>query len=310
MKKICLITHAADMDGAFPIILAKKVFENVDDFSCEIDEVDDTLKQVITHYEDYETIYIVDLSVSDEMAQYINKDEILRNKIQIYDHHQSREHQNIYPFINIISSQNGRKESGTSLFYNCLKNTVDNSILMNNAVIELVELIRENDTYDFLEENKEKANQLAELYDIYGRDRFINNYSEFIEKNNYFYFTDTEIILHEIESERTKRYIEEKLKHVIKAKIDGIPVGIVFAEKKRSLLGHTMTEIISDIDIAIIINVDKSVSYRADKDEVDVNVIAKPYGGGGHKHAGGSPLPEDLQEKISEYIFKNIEWIK
>ena len=93
-----------------------------------------------------------------------------------------------------------------------------------------------------------------------------------------------------------------------KATINNIPVGIVFAEQNRSMLGHKIAETMSDIDIAIVINVDRGVSYRADKDEVNTNILAIPCGGGGHKHASGSPLPNDLQEKIVEYIFKNVTW--
>ena len=63
-----------------------------------------------------------------------------------------------------------------------------------------------------------------------------------------------------------------------------------------------------DIDIAVVINVDRGVSYRASKEEVDTNILAVPNGGGGHKHASGSPLPKDLQEKIVEYIFKDVKW--
>ena len=74
------------------------------------------------------------------------------------------------------------------------------------------------------------------------------------------------------------------------------------------MLGHAISSSMTDIDIAIVINVDRSVSYRADKEEVDTNVLAIPCGGGGHKHASGSPLPKDLQEKIVEYIYKDIKW--
>lgn len=125
--------------------------------------------------------------------------------------------------------------------------------------------------------------------------------------NDEFAFSEMEQTLISLEEEKTNQYIEEKLKRVKIAKIQGIKVGIVFAEQKRSLLGHAMAEKL-DIDIAIVVNVDRSVSYRADKENVDICLLAKPYGGGGHKHAGGSPLPMDLQEKICEYIFKDIEW--
>lgn len=304
--KVCLITHIADPDGAFPIILSKLVFDYVDCYSCEKSEVDDTLKQVIT--QDYDTIYIVDLNMSEEMAHIIDQDNILKNKIQVYDHHKSEEYLNKYPFIHVVVEKNGQKECGTSLYYQHLKELTNHTVLNKPSLTAMVELVRQNDTFQFTDELKEKAFSFRELYDIYGRERYIEHFLEFILQNETFEFTETEKTLIEIEEERTKRYIEEKLEHVKKAKINGIPVGIVFAEQNRSGLGHTIASTMTDIDIAIIINVDRSVSYRADKEHIDTNVLAISCGGGGHKHASGSPLPKDLQEKIVEHIFKNVEW--
>lgn len=304
--KICLITHIADPDGAMPIILSKLVFDNLDHFSCEKSEVDEILKKVIN--EDYSNIYIVDLNMSEEMAKIINENEVLKNKILVFDHHESELHLNKYPFVNVIVENNGRKECGTTLYYNYLRNYTNNSLLDKESTVHMVELIRENDTFDFIDENKEEAINFRNLYDIYGRDEYINHFTDFIIKNDYFEFTGVEKELVKIESERANRYVLEKLSHVRKATINNIPVGIVFAEQNRSMLGHKMAETMSDIDIAIVINVDRGVSYRADKEEVNTNILAIPCGGGGHKHASGSPLPNDLQEKIVEYIFKNVTW--
>lgn len=304
--KVCLITHIADPDGAMPIILSKLVFDNLDYFSCEKSEIDEILKKVIN--EDYSNIYIVDLNMSEQMAKIINENEVLKNKILVFDHHESELHLNKYPFINVIVENNGRKECGTTLYYNYLRNYTNNSLLDKESTVHMVELIRENDTFDFIEENKEEAINFRNLYDIYGRDEYINHFTDFIIKNDYFEFTGVEKELVKIESKRANRYVLEKLSHVRKATINNIPVGIVFAEQNRSMLGHKMAETMSDIDIAIVINVDRSVSYRADKDEVNTNILAIPCGGGGHKHASGSPLPIDLQEKIVEYIFKNVTW--
>ena len=304
--KVCLITHIADPEGAMPIILSKLVFDNLDYFSCEKSEVDEILKKVIN--EDYSNIYIVDLNMSEQMAKIINENEVLKNKILVFDHHESELHLNKYPFINVIVENNGRKECGTTLYYNYLRNYTNNSLLDKESTVHMVELIRENDTFDFIEENKEEAINFRNLYDIYGRDEYINHFTDFIIKNDYFEFTGVEKELVKIESKRANRYVLEKLSHVRKATINNIPVGIVFAEQNRSMLGHKMAETMSDIDIAIVINVDRSVSYRADKDEVNTNILAIPCGGGGHKHASGSPLPIDLQEKIVEYIFKNVTW--
>lgn len=303
--KRCLITHIADPDGAFPIILSKLIFDDIDFYSCEKIEVDGILKQVL---ESYDTIYIVDLNVSKEMAEFINQDETLKNKILVFDHHKSEEHLNMYPFIHVVVENNGIKESGTSLYYKYLKDLTNSSLLNKDSVSTLVELVRENDTFDFNELYKEPALQFRNLYDIYGREKYIEHFYNFVLENDAFEFTGTEKVLIELEQERAKRYIEEKMQHVKKAKINGIPVGIVFAEQNRSMLGHMMSSTMTDIDIAIVINVDRSISYRADKEEIDTNILAIPCGGGGHKHASGSPLPKDIQEKIVEYIYKDVVW--
>lgn len=302
MNKL-LITHIADADGAFPIILSKLVFDNIDIISCDVNEVDDNLKKIV---DKYDLIYIVDLNVSDEMADYINNN--YKDKIKIYDHHESKINLNKYSFEHVIVEQNGKKECGTTLYYNHLKELTNNSILLKKSIIKMIELVRQNDTFDFTDELKEEAFKFASLYNIYGRENYINHFIEYIKNNDDFIFSGIELELVKIEEDRVKRYIEEKLKNVKKAKINNINVGIVFAESNRSQLGHAIVDNMPDIDIAVVINVDRSVSYRASKEEVDTNVIAIPNGGGGHKHASGSPLPKDLQEKIVKYIFKDVKW--
>lgn len=309
MQKNCLITHVADADGAFPIILSKLVFQDIDVFSCEVSEVDETLKKVLERQSDYEKIYIVDINMSEEMASIIDNDIKLKEKIMVFDHHVSNLHLNKYSFIQVVDSTDERKECGTTLFYEYLKSICENHILYKQNLITMIELVREVDTYDFTDELKEIAFQFGSLYSIYGRERYIDHFYHSVLNYDVFSFSEIEKTLIEINEENTNRYIEEKMKRVKIAKILGVTVGIVFAEQNRSLLGHAMAEKL-DIDIAIVINVDKSISYRADKENIDVAVLAKPYGGGGHKHAGGSPLPGDLQEKICEYIFKDMEWEK
>ena len=242
------------------------------------------------------------------MANKINENNELKNKIKVSDHHKSEEYLNNFDFINVVVENDGRKECGTTLYYEYLKSITENQILNKESLTTMVELVRQNDTFDFTLELKDLSVKFTILYSIYGREKYIERYYNYILENEVFELTDMEKEILEIEQDRTNRYIEEKLKHVKKAKINGIPVGIVFAERNRSTLGHVMAETIRDIDIAIIINVDRSVSYRADKEEVDTTILSIPCGGGGHKHASGSPLPNDLQEKIIEYIYKNVEW--
>lgn len=306
MNKICLITHIADADGAFPIVLSKLVFQKVDVYSCEVLEVDNILKNILD--KSYEKIFIVDLNISESMASKIDANEELKKKIKIFDHHKSNLHLNQFSFIEVIDEKDGHKECGTTLFYKYLKESINNPILENNCLKTMIEYVRQTDTYDFVDEvEKQISFQFASLYGIYGREKYIEHIYQVILENDEFSFSEIELTLIQLEEDRINKYIEEKLKHVKLAKINDISVGIVFAEQNRSSLGHTMTEKFN-IDIAIVIDVDRSVSYRADKETVDIAVLAVPCGGGGHKHAGGSPLPLNLQEKICEIIFQDVKW--
>lgn len=309
MKNVCLITHVADADGAFPIILAKLVFENLEVYSCDVKEVDTTLENVLEHQDNYDIIYIVDLNMSDSMAKKIDNDDNLRRKIQLFDHHQSNLFLNKYSFIKVVDEINGHKECGTTLFYEHLKDNYKQSIFDKECLKTMIELIREEDTYDFTPELKEKASQFGSLYSIYGREKYIEHFFEFILNNDKFEFSQLDKMLIQIEEDKTKKYIAEKMEHVIFARIMNYKVGIVFAEKKRSLLGHEMVQKL-EIDVAVIIDIDRSVSYRACKDNIDASSIAIFYQGGGHKHACGSPIPSDLHKKICEYIFKEITWLE
>ena len=307
MKKVCFLNHVADGDGAFPIILAKLVFEELDVFSCEVKEVDSILSSIFLHEEEYVSIFVVDLCMSERLALEIDENKQLKEKIKVFDHHASRLPLNKYSFVSVIDTQNGKKECGTTLFYQYLKKIYFKEILNTPCLKTMIEFVREGDTYDFICENEKSAFQVGSLYAIYGRERYIEHFYRYILEQEHFSFSETDLLLISLEEEKTKLYIEEKMSHVLYAFLSGVKVGIVFAEQRRSLLGHEMAKKL-DIDIAVVINVDRSVSYRADKEEIDVSVLTIPNGGGGHKHAGGSPLPKDLKEKICESIFQEIEW--
>lgn len=300
--KQALITHIADPDGAFPIVLANLVLDDITSYSVDVLEVDETLKKII---DDYDHIYIVDLCMSDLMAEYIYENNI--TKIEVYDHHESRSHLNKYSFIHEIDERNNRKECGSTLFYEHLTKITNNEILNKESLKKMLELVRMEDTFDFNETDKDLAFDFAKLYDIYGRDRFITNITKFIKENDTFYFTDIDKVLLEIEKEKENKYVKDKLSHMLKATIDGVKVGIVFAEKNRSIIGNKMCELNEDIDVSIVVNVDRSFSYRSKKD-VDTTKLSCKYGGGGHFHASGSPLKDDLQKHIIEESFENVIW--
>ena len=65
--------------------------------------------------------------------------------------------------------------------------------------------------------------------------------------------------------------------------------GVVFADKYISELGNELCKLNRELDYIAIVNMStRSVSYRTIKDDVDMGMISKKYGGGGHPKAAGS----------------------
>ncbi len=202
MNQYCLITHIADPDGAFPIILMKLVFPNTDVYSCEVKEVDDILKDVLQ--KEYEKIYIVDLNMSEEMAKVV--EETAREKVEVYDHHESNLDLNRYSFEHVVVKNGEKKECGTTLFYEYLKQKTNHPIFEKEVLKQMMELVRENDTFDFIEEYKQDAIHFRMLYDIYGREAYIEHFFNYILENDTFQLTEIEKATIDVLEKQTERY--------------------------------------------------------------------------------------------------------
>ena len=287
-----IISHKADPDGVTPIVLSKLVFKDFKYILADIDEVD---KFVMDNID--EEIIVVDLNISEETANYILNN---NKKVLVFDHHLSNIHMNKYPFIKVIDVD-GIKQSGTTLYYKFLLEKYNNDLLNKDVTKKLVEHVRTMDTYDFSITSKEEASNIVILFKIYGRELFIDKFYNVIINNKELYSRE-DLNLIELEKLRIKRYVEEK--EIIEIFLDNKKVGVVFAERNISELGNYLINKYDYLDYVILINVDKSISYRGNN-KVDLSVIAKQHNGGGHFNASGSPIPTDLKEKIIKEIFKN-----
>ncbi len=302
-EKILLISHVADEDGITPVILAKLVYKEVDTILINPGEVDENL---IPNLDKYNLIYITDLSITENLAEKIEEE--YKNNIKLFDHHITALPLNKYSFAKVVSEKDGRKESGTTLFYEYLLSISDSAILRKESTKGLVEQVRLVDTYDFKTEEEKEALNLDYLFAILGRENYITYFTDYIKNNDEFSYTEKEMFLIKLQKDKVDNYIAQKEKEVIFANVDNHKVAIVYAEENRSLLGNYLTEKY-DIDFAIIINVSKGISYRG-KGKVDLSVFASNYGGGGHKNASGSKIPTTLLEETTKKLFKKVEIIK
>lgn len=290
MKRL-IISHIADPDGVTPIILSKLVFEEIDYILSENKDVNDNVKN---NLDKYDFIYVVDLNISEELADFI--EENYKEKIMIIDHHLSCNNMNKYSFIEVNAEG---KESGTSLYYKYLLNNYNNNLLNRESTKMLVEHVRTMDIYDFSKTNKEEAEKLEMIFKIYGKDRFIDKFYNVII-NDLELYSKEDLNLVELEKERIKRYIEEK--EFMEISLDNKRVGVVFAERYISELGNYLINKYDYLDYIVLINIDKKISYRGNG-KVDLSVIAKKFGGGGHVNAAGNCLPSGLKEKVIKEIF-------
>lgn len=290
MKRL-IISHIADPDGVTPIILSKLVFEEIDYILSENKDVNDNVKN---NLDKYDFIYVVDLNISEELADFI--EENYKDKIMIIDHHLSCNNMNKYSFIDVNAEG---KESGTSLYYKYLLNNYNNDLLNRESTEMLVEHVRTMDIYDFSKTSKEEAEKLEMIFKIYGKDRFIDKFYNVII-NDLELYSKEDLNLVELEKERIKRYIEEK--DFMEISLDNKRVGVVFAERYISELGNYLINKYDYLDYIVLINMDKKISYRGNG-KVDLSVIAKKFGGGGHVNAAGNCLPSDLKEKVIKEIF-------
>ncbi len=290
MKRL-IISHIADPDGVTPIILSKLVFEEFDYILSENKDVNDNVKN---NLDKYDFIYVVDLNISEELADFIEAN--YKEKIMIIDHHLSCNNMNKYSFIEVNAEG---KESGTSLYYKYLLNNYNNNLLNRESTKMLVEHVRTMDIYDFSKTSKEEAEKLEMIFKIYGKDRFIDKFYNVII-NDLELYSKEDLNLVELEKERIKRYIEEK--EFIEISLDNKRVGVVFAERYISELGNYLINKYDYLDYIVLINIDKKISYRGNG-KVDLSVIAKKFGGGGHVNAAGNCLPFGLKEKVIKEIF-------
>ncbi len=304
--KVFLISDISDIDGLTPVILSKLTFKDFDYHLLHVTKLDEYLREKMKEnfFDSYDKIFITDLCMSEAMAIEIDKIP-LRDKIQVLDHHYRNLSLNSYPFIKVVDERNGIHESGTSLYYEYLLEHHLNDNLKKDSVSYMVSLVRLNDTWDWKRFNVEEARYLPILLGYYGIDYYIDNYVKFLSENKEFYFTEAEQILINVEKRRIADYIEEQKERILFKELNGYKVGIVFAELYRSDLGNALAEFYQDkIDFVIIININRSISYRGVKEDISVADFASIYGGSGHKKAAGSPLPEDLKEQIVNLIFK------
>ena len=123
---------------------------------------------------------------------------------------------------------------------------------------------------------------------------------------NYDYISAGEHEIIELEENRKKRYINQKINNVKRLNLGTYEIAYVFAENYISELGNYIAKNVEGIKYAAIINCDTSVVSLRAVEEANINLaeIAKSFSpkGGGHPLSAGFVFPE----RFSKYMVGDI----
>ena len=310
MKRL-LFTHGADIDGMGNAILAKLAFENIDIIYAR--NVSDLETKFLNEYNagnlyNYDIVYITDLSLKKEIADKVYNDDKLKDKLYIFDHHETAlaSGLNEYNNTNVHVELNGIKTCGTELYYNYLK---DNGYLEDStAISEFVEKVRREDNWEWEKYNDILAHDLAILFNDVGINRFVDSMVALLkeEKDS---FELNENLSNEVNNkkEKIKLAIESSKRFVRKELIDGIKTLIVFItyEYRNDVADYFKKNNDIDYDVVAMIALDNDqISIRSLKSNNYARILAEKYGGGGHDTAAAIPLDYNNKSKIVDTLFK------
>lgn len=200
-----------------------------------------------------------------------------------------------------------KKESGTSLFYEYLK---ENHLILNSYIIdEFVELTRQYDTWEWYERKNILARKLHIIFETKGIDYYLNLINKILLNCKAFTLSE--------EAERIVDDFNNKLTIVINNQLSKMIVKEFEIDNTKFKVGYVkllykyrndIVDVVKDnndrdIDaIGMIITDKESISYQSIKD-VDVSIIAFYFGGTGHKNAASHPKNNDKFQNILNSVF-------
>ncbi|TCN24919.1 DHH family phosphoesterase [Mesobacillus foraminis] len=302
-----LFTHN-DLDGVGCGILARLAYGNKAEIKYNSvggleHQLERFLERAAERAGDEDFLCITDLSVGKEMANKLTEYESEGKQLQLIDHHKTALYLNEFSWGEVtVSDKEGRLASATSLFYEYL---LKRDLLQDSGGVgEFVELVRQYDTWEWDQNNNQKAKQLNDLFFLVSIEEFEKRMVERLAQSSAFEFDDFESRLLQMEAEKIERYIRRKGREIIQTFIGNYCTGIVHAESYHSELGNELGKEHSHLDYIAILNLGgKKISYRTIHDNIDVSAIAGKFGGGGHAKASGSPMDKEAFRVYIEEVF-------
>lgn len=257
----------------------------------------DILNYLDSYYDDNRTILITDIAVLPETAI------MLKNKnvdFMIIDHHKNDE------LIN-LNFENICVDTIASATY--ILNDLCCSFNSSNILLDEFSLIVSRyDTFKWVDMKwKGIEKKWNDLFHFYGKDHFIEMVINKIIKHKSLEFNSNELtILERLEIQENERI--ERYKRSIKIKQwRNFNLGVLSVEAFNSVLTDNIFKENKEIDIICNVNFNIGViSFRGNnsKNNIDVSILAKEFGGGGHmKAASCKPDDATFKKLVNELMF-------
>lgn len=304
MKRIKVFTHN-DLDGVGCYILFHLIpMTLIDCTECGNYNVEERVLNFLENYSHrfYDEIYITDLPISQELAQRI--DEFNQGssgaKVTLIDHHKTSLSLEQYDWVTVDTTK-----SATLLVYEHIIQKYDFPI-KNDKIKSFVDIVNSYDMWHWVDPNHinhKLSPALNILFQHYGFSGFTVEILDVINKKwARSLFTKSNHRLSQQLLTDLENYIVKKLQTLdIRTTKSNRTVGIVYSAEHRSEIGSRILSDNPNVEIAIIVNSKQNtVSLRTNREDIDVNEIAKQFNGGGHRKASGFKLNDLTLDEVIE----------
>jgi len=299
LENFHLITHAGCMDGSAAAILfvaAGGRKENMRFVSP--DHVDDAIAESKAAKDPNKQLLMVDVCPSSDDTVIYLKD---RGNSIVIDHHASAKRFKDQPGFHIDAEN---KACGCENFRLWL---VKHGLVRFDQFPwrRFTQIIDDHDRWLM---NEPMSLQMPQLFSMVGQQEFVERFSDveqrFVgQKESYWSPVEAEMLklIKTHQDRRWLRAVDSVLTKPVEFEGKVYAMGyIVSGEINNSEFLHLILEKRPDLDCITQINFDlNKVSLRSNE-RLDITRFVKQFGGGGHRNAGGHPIPDGLSRQIVE----------
>lgn len=315
------VFHHTNLDGMGVKILgiqfAKLMNTEYLTYSCNYGNVNDIVMDALKDVspEDIYGIIIGDISVNEDVAEYLDKLKLVHQvNIILRDHHVTAEWLNKYSWAVVMETVQGISRCGTWLLLQALSEKFNNTTLLSELEV-FVETVDDWDTWKWKECNNLQASDFNALFQILGEEDF----TQYVLKLFHMFpgidsvkdlFTPEAYAMIDAHNRQVRKTASSCEKHMtlvdlsvknVVGKTCKLHTGVVFCNNDISDVADVILTEHAELDVLMLVSFPRSLSLRTQKDlELPLGDLAKMLtgSGGGHPKSAGATISHRKFNKI------------